>query len=81
MLECIRHVDGGWGIWTLTLAAARAQVYNEIFALGATYSFFIWSKKRNTRNSVHPNNQVIIYYPSIFFICRLLWIRINCLTL
>ena len=41
MLECIRHVDGGWGIWTLTLAAARAQVYNEIFALGATYSFFI----------------------------------------
>ena len=26
---------------TLTLAAARAQVYNEIFALGATYSFFI----------------------------------------
>ena len=32
---------GGWGIWTLTLAAARPQVYNEIFALGATYCFYI----------------------------------------
>ena len=34
-------MGGGWGIWTLTLAAARPQVYNEIFALGATYCFYI----------------------------------------